>query len=1424
MAKIEIHAWYRQYRKLKAQAADAILLFRFGDFYETFDDDAKLVAELLDVTLTRKDYAVDKSKPRESQKLYAPMAGMPYHAVERYVSDLVGRGYRVAIAEQISETEATRTDTRPRSVFAAGIQHVAPGESERRMVHREIVRVITPGTIVDLSMLTATSNNYLAAAIVEGDSVGLAYADLSTGEFAAVEFSGERAAQHLQGELARLQAAEVLVPDVESLRLPGLAPAEARLTRDLAPMTKDERELLLPHERVARRLDSQSEARWACGHVTAWPAWRWDLAEARDVLLRQLRVGALSAFGLDDRPLAARAAGALVQYVHATQRHQAAQLTTLRVYASSSFMFLDPQTRRNLELLEASRQGARSSLVHVLDRTRTPMGARLLRRWIAQPLVELAPLQARQAAVARLVEQTLLRAELRDALGPVGDMERALNRIAQGVAVATPRDLVQLRASLRALPAVVAAAGAYLTELITLDMSPEQQPAAGADPAQGDEADTEDELFADRVEPPAPSGPQPAAHAPVLDPCSDVLDLLERALDDDPPALLGASNYLRAAEESNERPRRVIRPGFEPRIDALVRASRHAQEFIDRLEVRERDRTGIKSLKVGYNSVFGYYIEVSRNADERLIPQDYERKQTLVGAERYITAELKEYEQIIDRARLQLTDLERETFARLCAEVSAQVERLRHAARTLAHLDVVQSLAEAAVRGGYARPTLDESTRLHIVAGRHPVVEQMLAEPFVANDVTLATDDAQLLIITGPNMAGKCVSGETLIFTDQGLVPLAALMPAQAAAGAFTPIACAVKGRQARRQATHFYRGGRQATIRITTRHGYQLEGTAEHRVWARFPDGREGWRYLGELGTGDMLAIDRQINLWGNQDAIAPPAGLPEAVRAHLPTRLTPELAYLIGRLIAAGTLTDHNGSSLVTGDRFIADQLRRIAWEQAGYQAPANGQAGTIASRLVRAFVHALGLEHCPAHEQRVPAAIMRAPRSVVVGFLQGLCDTNGSANRRTGAVRLSIASPRLAHEVQLLLLNLGIIAARRAQATSHQLVVSGHDALHFHEQIGFRHPRRQRRAAAVWAAPAPQPGAGPPLQLPKSLRGWRRWPSPPPLTRPPRSRPNYYYDTIISTEAGETEVYDLSVAEEHAYVANGLVSHNSTVLRQVALIVLMAQIGSFVPAAQAEVGLVDRIFTRIGAQDDIATGQSTFMVEMTETAALLLQSTRRSLIILDEVGRGTSTYDGMAIARAVVEYLHNEPRLRCRTLFATHYHELTALEELLPRVRNYHMAAVEQDGQVVFLHELRPGGADRSYGIHVAELAGIPRAVTTRASELLAELEGRRAGGRQPDAPAPAEPAPAADADDASEPGAGAAPVHSGPRAGASAAAGPSPRRERRPASNQLSLFDVAPSPVLEYLRRLNINELTPLEALNLLHELQKLAGEG
>ncbi|WP_448544180.1 DNA mismatch repair protein MutS [Roseiflexus sp.] len=1062
---LELHAWYRQYRSLKAAYPDAILLYRLGDFYETFDDDAKLVADLLEVTLTYKEFASQKG---HDQKQRCPMAGMPYHAIEGYVARLVGAGYRVAIAEQITETPSSRTDTRPRSVFAAGIEQTSL-TGGNRMVERKVVRVITPGTIIESGMLPAERNNYLAALIADHGRIGLAYADLSTGEFAAVEFSGERAAQQAQGELTRLNAAEILVPDRADLRLPGLEPSSARLEHDLEFLTREERELLLPGERVARRVERENNARWAHGRVTAWPERRWDLRNAYDTLLHQFGVRLLAGFGLEDRPLAIRAAGAIVQYARETQQGVIANLRSIRAYTPGDAMFLDPQTQRNLELLEGASGTTRGSLIGVLDQTRTPMGARLLRRWISQPLCDLTRLHARHDAVERFVADAILRASVRETLRRVGDMERVVNRIMQGVGVATPRDMARLRDALRALPELVAALGDWtpppgeidLTGVHALQRSaatdPVSLPEHGAERIEPNQPSpvislraqrearrrvaaryADDDLFGEEEQstPPVGSsnhavGAQPSAddeaspgaafvddqatETPTLDPCTDILAFLETAIDDEPPALLGASNYLRAGE-NGEPPRRVIRPGFEPEIDQVVAASRDAQRWISELEPKERERTGIKSLRVDYNRVFGYYIEVPKTYADQ-VPKHYIRKQTLTTGERYFTDELKRYEEIVEQAQQRLIDLERRAFVRICDVVTGAGSRLLRTARMIATIDVFAALAEAAVRGRYVRPELYDDTRLRIVGGRHPVVEQTLDETFVPNDIEMDTETSQICLITGPNMSGK--------------------------------------------------------------------------------------------------------------------------------------------------------------------------------------------------------------------------------------------------------------------------------------------------------------------------------------------------------------------------------------------------STVLRQVALIALMAQIGSFVPADAAEIGLVDRIFTRIGAQDDIATGRSTFMVEMTETAALLAQSTRRSLIILDEVGRGTSTYDGMAIAQAVIEYIHNEPRLGCRTLFATHYHELTDLERTLPRLKNYHMAATEQDGRVVFLHELRPGGADRSYGIHVAELAGIPQPVIRRASELLAELERRAPRSAPPTVPARGDDRRSAGR--ASSPGAGAARGEQG----------------RTLPDGQLSLFDLAPGPVIEMLRRIDINQLTPLEALNKLHELQKLA---
>uniref|UniRef100_A0A831TG69 DNA mismatch repair protein MutS n=1 Tax=Thermorudis peleae TaxID=1382356 RepID=A0A831TG69_9BACT len=856
----------RQYLAIKRQYPDIIVFFRLGDFYETFDDDARLAASVLDITLTSREMG-------RGQRV--PMAGIPCHAAESYIARLVAAGYKVAVCDQIGEPNG------------------------RQLIERRVTRVVTPGTVTDPAMLEASRNTYIAAALLEGERAGLAVADLSTGEFATTEIVAERpeeAAAALQRELLRLAPAEVI------------RPAHSQEEPD----------------RLGQALPEGA-------YVTPTDPASWRLHTAERALKEHFEVETLEAFGCAGKPLAVRAAGALLQYLTETQMGSLAQIVELSTYSLDRYMTLDAQTRRNLELTESSRGERRHSLIAVLDQTRTPMGARLLRRWVGQPLLDLEEIRERQRGVSALVRNALARARLRDLLGQVADLERLINRVVTGAA--GPRELASLGRSLATLPSIRE----------TLAPAPE------------------------------------LAGLAALPECDDLVRLIDTALVDDPPAALGQAP--------------AIRPGFSPELDGLRTASREAREWIAGLEQAERERTGIKSLKVGYNKVFGYYIEVS-NANRALVPPHYQRKQTLVGAERYITPELKEYESRVLHAEERIAELEAEVYRRLLAEVAAAADRVRRIARQLAQLDTLASLAEVAVRRRYVCPEVDESTVISITGGRHPVVEAALdAGSFVPNDTLLDTEDQQIVILTGPNMAGK--------------------------------------------------------------------------------------------------------------------------------------------------------------------------------------------------------------------------------------------------------------------------------------------------------------------------------------------------------------------------------------------------STYLRQVALIVLLAQIGSFVPAERARIGLVDRIFTRIGAQDDIASGQSTFMVEMIETATILHHATRRSLVVLDEIGRGTSTYDGLAIARAVVEHLHNSSRLGCRTLFATHYHELTALERVLPRVRNYRVDVLEEGERVVFLHRVVPGGADKSYGIHVAQLAGLPRAVLRRAREILAELE---AGNR-------------------------------------------SERRRRREvmehdpaAALQLTLF-APPHPVLEELKQLDIEALSPIEALTTLYELQR-----
>jgi DNA mismatch repair protein MutS len=877
----------RQYLDVKRRYPHAIVFFRLGDFYETFDDDAELCARELGITLT--------SKPM-GKGLRVPLAGIPYHAVEGYVAKLIARGYKVALCEQMGDPATAKG-----------------------LVERRVTRVVTPGTLIEGALLDERANNYLACIAPDrrrrGDDpwrgdCGFAYVDISTGEFVAGALTGEQAA----AELARVQPAEVLLPD-------GVEPPP----------------WLSPALNVTR----------------VEPLW-FDMDLATVTVQEHFRVASPEAFGIDRASPAVAAAGAALLYLRENQAASAPLVTAIRAHRPAEHVGLDAHTMRNLELFTAGPDLRRDgSLLDTLDLTRTSMGARLLRRRLGQPLVDIAAIDRRLDAVEFCCESALRRARLAELLGSVPDLERLVARVVAGAA--QPRELVALRRGLEAVPMLRGALA---------------RTTAGETTGGSEDLDQFDARIADV--------------ATRLRPCGDVVAAIAQAIDDEAGASLDSEKG------------RVVRPGFSEELDHLRLITRDVRRFLAELEAGERERTGIKSLKIGYNRVFGYYIEVSK-ANAALAPEHYERRQSLVNAERYATPQLREYESQILGAKERAEELEMSIFRGVCGQVAAAAAQILATAAAVAELDAACALAEAASCYGYVRPSLHAGDAIEIRDGRHPMVERSIsAGAFVPNDTHLSSGDAQIVILTGPNMAGK--------------------------------------------------------------------------------------------------------------------------------------------------------------------------------------------------------------------------------------------------------------------------------------------------------------------------------------------------------------------------------------------------STYLRQVAIIVLMAQCGSFVPASSASIGVVDRVCTRVGAGDDLTSGQSTFMVEMIETSAILHNATHRSLLILDEIGRGTSTYDGMAIARSVVEYLHNRPGLQAKTLFATHYHELTDLAQHLPRVRNCNVAVAEEHSRIVFLRRIVPGGADRSYGVHVAELAGLPKAVVQRAREVLRELEAGAAS-----------------------------------RDGAVSARDPSP---------QLSLF--AATPPDDGLRRdlasMDVEAMTPLEAMTRLFELRDRARAG
>jgi DNA mismatch repair protein MutS len=624
MAKQNVTPIRKQYLEIKKQYPESLLFFRLGDFYETFDEDAEIVSRELDIVLTSRNVG---------KGTRVPMAGIPHHALENHLSRLIDQGYHVAICEQVGD-------------------HPVDG-----LMPREVVRVVTPGTILEPTLLPGDANNYLACIVIEENRAGVAYVDITTGEFAVTELKDEGIRDIVNSELLRLHPAETLLPETLSI------------SEDDIP-----------------------------SHFTTWPAWRFEKNRCENVLQERFNVATLDGFGVRGQPLAIRAAGAVVQYLEETRPESLKLLSSLTSYSLYEFMTLDASTRRNLELTETIRTGeTEGSLLGVLDCTVTPMGKRLLRQWVSKPLLDVDTIRKRHEGVAYFHEDGVLRAALRQELKSFQDLERLINRVIGGSA--QPRDLVGIRDTLHMLPEIV--------ELL---------------PPEKVEESYVGELMSD------------------FSLCHAALQLLESAIQEDPPGVVGHMG--------------IIKKGYSQELDDILENTKHARDWIANLESVEQKRTGIDSLKVGHNKVYGYYIEVTKAKADR-VPEEYTRKQTLVNAERYVTPELKEYETKVLHAEEQIREVERKLFYEVCERLCNYSDQILSAGRILSHLDVLSALAETAANNGYVRPEVVEEDVLDIRNGRHPVVEQALVgKRFVPND-TVFEEGERIRILTGPNMSGK---------------------------------------------------------------------------------------------------------------------------------------------------------------------------------------------------------------------------------------------------------------------------------------------------------------------------------------------------------------------------------------------------------------------------------------------------------------------------------------------------------------------------------------------------------------------------------------------------------------------------------------------------------------------------------------------
>lgn len=1168
----------QQYLRIKAHYPEVLLFYRMGDFYELFFDDAKKAAQLLDITLTSRGKSGGQT---------IPMAGVPFHAVERYLAQLVRLGESVAICEQTSDPTG------------------------KGLVEREVTRIITPGTLTDEALLEERQENLLASVFKSEKLIGIATLELSSGRFVVTEVPNETL---LYSELARLRPAELLISEDNRLELPKL------------PIRKQ-------------------------------PPWYFELQTARQLLTQQLGTRDLAGFGCDHLTVALCAAGCLLQYARDTQRASLPHIHSLHWERQEDSLLLDAASRRNLEL-DSRLIGKREyTLVNLLDQCATPMGGRLLRRWLQRPLRDTQILQARLHSISQLLEQQNVNT-LHQQLRSMGDSERILARVA--LRSARPRDLAQLRTALGLVPELQRQLESFNSPLL--------------------------QELSEKL------GKFPELHT-----------LLCRALVETPPLL---------ARDGG-----IIASGYDTELDELRTLSEHSAQYLIDLEQRERESTGIPHLKVGYNKIHGYYIEIGRAQADK-VPAHYSRRQTLKGTERYITPELKGFEDKVLSAQERALNREKYLYDHILDAVLAQLLELQRSSEALAQLDVLTNFAERADTLKFYPPEFSKNEGLTIIEGRHPVVEAVQETPFIPNDLQLDSQ-RRMLIITAANMGGKCLAGDTQVFTSRGLVAIEELKPALTPVDSFvafkTPLE--VKSLHTVTPATHFYSGGKQKTLKIQTQFGFHLEGTFEHRILVRCANAKLGWRCLEDLRINEKVVLDSQLELWGQCTEIAIPQSLSVmgvealSIKYSFPLKMTLDLAYLLGLLVAEGAITEDDPPDemrlfLNIDSPYIVSKFKQLIRKL--FNGPFGVKKLKVKNRKglhvhmflfinqqIKDFLNALGFySHELPAQRHVPASILRAPRRFVIAFLHGLFDValhladfNHFIQREFHIPLFCAHSEYVANEVQRLLLNLGIFSINsycRENNVCFVQIVGTPSIKRFNELI-------------------------------------THYPTDTDTDTQPVATRRYFYDRIISIELSEAEVFDLSVPTDHAFVANGFVNHNSTYIRQTALIVLLAHIGSFVPAQRAVIGPVDGIFTRIGASDDLAGGRSTFMVEMTETANILHNATRNSLVLMDEVGRGTSTFDGLALAWACAEHLALE--IGAYTLFATHYFELTRLPELYKNISNVHLDAVEQGDTLIFMHAVKAGPANKSYGLQVALLAGVPKKVVQQAKQRLTQLEAQQ-----------------------------------------------------------------------------------------------------